>query len=362
MTCPELVDKFIKSRLSDLKVMSILKRHYVRVKPYPLRKVKTIDEVSELLNNYETLLVIDGHGVSTRVLQEYRFRFRRRGAVVKVVKNTLAKLAFKKVLGHVPEEIEKLLTGENILVFTNENPFEVVKWIERSGVRREAKPGDKAPFEIVIPAGNTGISPGPILSKFGKLKVPTRVQDGKIWVVKDVVVAKPGDEISPDLAEILRKLNIKPIFETLRVKGAIFKKSRVLKVDELKLDVKQYKVMFEEACRYALNLAFNTAYPVPEIVVPLIMRAHNEAVNLAVNVGIISGETLPLLMQKAQIQALTLAQILSSKIPELGIEVKTIEVKREEKIEEKPAEEKVEEKKEGPSEEEIAGGLASLFG
>lgn len=48
------------------------------------------------------------------------------------------------------------------------------------------------------------------MSKFGKLKIPIKVQDGKIWIVRDTVVVKKGDKINEDAAEILKKLNIKP--------------------------------------------------------------------------------------------------------------------------------------------------------
>ncbi len=348
-------------------MVSLLKRQYVRTKPYPEKKVRTIEEASELLRKHKYIFVVDIHGVSNRVLKEYRLKLRRTGSVMKHIKNTLFRLALEKTFGKVPEEVEKVLTGENIFIFTNMNPVEMIKWIEENAVRREAKPGDKAPYEIVIPAGDTGLSPGPILSRFGKLRVPTRVQGGKIWVVKDTVVAKPGDTITPELAEILQKLKIRPIFETLRVKSIIVEGRRAISSEELLKTYEEMKTAVPEAVKQAMNLAINAEIPIPEVLPLLIQKAHLYAMNLAANAGIVTPETAKLVLGKAIAQAYALASIISQKAPELGIQAPTIapapaETKPTEEKKEEKEEKKEEEKKEGPGEEDIASGLASLFG
>jgi len=161
----------------------IFKRAYVRTKPYPEKKVRIVNELKELFSKYSTVFVIDIHGTPNRVIQEYRFWLRRRGSRIIKAKNTLVLIALRQLMGGVDEKLRNLFTGENLLIFTNENPYELAKWIWENGVRREAMPGDIAPFDLVAPAGNTNMGPGPIMSKFGKLKIPIRVQDGKIWIV-----------------------------------------------------------------------------------------------------------------------------------------------------------------------------------
>lgn len=86
--------------------------------------------MKELFSKYENVFVIDIHETSNRVLQEYRFWLRRRGGtrVIKA-KNTLVLIALRQLMGDVSEDIEKLFTGENLLIFSNENPFELAKWI-----------------------------------------------------------------------------------------------------------------------------------------------------------------------------------------------------------------------------------------
>jgi large subunit ribosomal protein L10 len=350
----------------------VFKRAYVRTKPYPEKKVMVVNELKELFSKYETLFVIDLHGTSNKVVQEYRFWLRRRGSRIIKAKNTLVLIALRQLMGGVDEKLRNLFTGENLLIFTNENPYELAKWIWENGVRREAMPGDIAPFDLVAPAGNTNMGPGPIMSKFGKLKIPIRVQDGKIWIVKDTVVVKKGDKVNEDAAEILKKLNIKPIFESLKIKAVVIKGKYLIPGEELKLDTKAYRSMFEDAVRYALNLAVNTAYPTPEVLRVSIMKAYTEALNLAVNARYATPETIRYILGKAAAEANALAAVIAPKAPQLGLQVSqptqqatagtttqggTAETKAEEKKEEGG-----EEKKEGPSEEEIATGFSSLFG
>ncbi|RLE55121.1 MAG: 50S ribosomal protein L10 [Thermoprotei archaeon] len=345
--------------------MSTVKGKYVRRRPYPERKRRMLEEATKLLSSYRTVLVINLQGVPAAALHQIRAELRKRGSVMKLIKNTLMRLALKKVYGEnnpIVQEMENYLTGQNIFVFSNENPFELCMFLEKNKVFREARPGDIAPSEIVIPAGNTGIPPGPILSRFSRLRIPARIQEGTIWVVKDTVVAKPGDVISPELAEILMRLGIKPIPIELKVKAALSDKM-VIPGEQLILNIDQYRSDIENAVRFAMNLAVNAAIPVPEAMKYVISLAHTRAVNLAVNAGILTSETAPLLLAKAHAEAQILAAVLSSKVPELGIRVELPQIpKPVEKVEEKKEEKPKEEEKEETTEESIAEGLASLFG
>jgi LSU ribosomal protein L10P len=122
-----------------------------------------------LLKRYPYVLLFDLHGLSARILHEYRYRLRPYGAI-KIIKPTLFKIAFTKAYGGISAEIAERIRGEIGFLFTDVNPAEMLKIIAENAVRRGAQPGDKAPFDIVVPAGPTNASPGPIISKFSKLK------------------------------------------------------------------------------------------------------------------------------------------------------------------------------------------------
>ena len=337
------------------------KRKYVRSKPYPKHKVKIVEEAVDLLKNYQYIFLFDLHGLSSRVLHEYRYRLRPHG-IIKIIKPTLFKIAFTKVYGGIPAEIAEKIRGEVGFFFTNLNPAEVIKVVAENAVRRAAQPGDKAPFDIVVPAGPTNASPGPIISKFGKLKIPTRVQEGKIWIAKDTVVAKAGQEITPEIAEVLRVVGIEPVFEQLRLLGVIWRGKRFVDISELTIDVSKYGELFETAAVYARNLALNIVYPTKEVLQVVLPAAHMRAVALAVRLGIVTKETLPMLISRAVAEANALAAAVAPRAPELGLSVATPQTPQQPaQPAETPKEEVAEEKKEGPSEEEVAGSLASLF-
>lgn len=334
---------------------------YVRSKPYPKRKVDTLNELVEDLQRYEVVMLIDLRGLPNRVLKEYRYLLRG-NSKMKVVKGTLINIAMEKAYGGISDELAQLLRGEIGLLFTNENPFELNRFIARNGVRRFAKDGDIAQFELIIPAGNTGINPGPVLSRFGKMKVPTQIKDGKIWVAKDTAVAKAGDKISADLADILRLLNIKPVFESIRIKAAIVRGKYVIRGEELMPNAEEYRKLIETSAAQAYNLAVNTVYPLPELMPVYIRKAVAESINLAVNALIFTDESAVPILAKAEAQANALASAIAGKAPELGIQapapqqVQPTSQATEEKKEEKG------EKKEEKGEEEALGGLSSLFG
>src|SRR5438132_1564182 len=88
-------------------------------------------------------------------------------------------------------EFVKDLTGSNILLFSELNPYALIILLDKSKVRVPAKAGDIATGEIMIPAGNTGLPPGPVISEFGEIRVKTKIEGGSIWVATDPVAKCP---------------------------------------------------------------------------------------------------------------------------------------------------------------------------
>ena len=101
--------------------------------------------------------------------------------------------------------------GSKVLIFTQLNPFELILFLNKNKVRVPAKGGDMATGEIMIPAGNTGLQPGPVISEFNEAKVQTRIEGGSIFIAKDTIVARKGDIISTKTASLLSKLGMKPM-------------------------------------------------------------------------------------------------------------------------------------------------------
>jgi large subunit ribosomal protein L10 len=175
-----------------------------------------------------------------------------------------------------------------------------------------AKGGDIAPKNITIPAGNTGIPPGPVLSEFKEAKVPTKIDQGSIAVTKDTVVARSGEVISQKLASLFSKVNIKPIEAGVLVNYAI-SEGLQFREQDLQLHIEEYIKELQQSYSSALNFALEIVYFAPETMSSLLSLAYQKSINVASTAGYISKDTAEIVINKAQTNAYSLSEILKSK-------------------------------------------------
>lgn len=288
-------------------MISISKTKQLRV--YPHDKIEKLNEYVNLLSKYNYILLADVVGIPAPTLHEIRRKLRERNTILKVVKNRIFAKALEKVLEKESEQIRSRLTGQTAVIFTNENPFSLIIFLRKEyKMTRQAKPGDTATGDIVIPAGNTGIAPGPTMSLFNKLRVPIRVQEGSIWVTTDTVVAKKGELVSIELAELLSKLGIKPIEITLPIK-ALTINGKVVDPNEIEYEPEIYTNLITNAHSQAFNLAINALIPIQETTGILLARAHHEARSLATSLALPLPEVMELCLVKAHLDASILFDI-----------------------------------------------------
>ena len=276
-----------------------------QMRPALIEKIEKVKEIKSLLKEYRVLGIASLHKVRAAQLQEIRKKLAD-VAHIKVYKNRLVERALKE-FGNMKglEKLKEFIQGSNAYIFTNYNPFKLALLLEKSKVKAPARAGDVAPVDIVVPAGNTGLPPGPIISQLNALGIPTRIESGSVWVSKDTVVAKKGTVINENLASILSKLGIKPLELGLSLK-AVYDDGMVITGEELTLNLDEYKETIGEAHAQALNLAINAAYPMPETIEILLQKAMFEARNLAINANVFLPEVLPEIIQRAYFEALAL--------------------------------------------------------
>jgi large subunit ribosomal protein L10 len=322
------------------------------------RKEEMLNEIIKILKSSRSFLFIDLEGLENRGFKEIRSKLSERGVKVKVFKNKIFLLAMKKIGMKNIDEVEKYLNKPIAIVYSDKNNvFELASYVDEIYYYKKLKPGDKAPFDITIPSGPTDIPPGPMMSVFGRLKIPVQPREGRIFIMRDTVVAKQGQEISAELASLLNKLGITPLKEKPRILMG-YEDGIVIDPLRLKIDYKEYESKILGAYRNVLNIASEIMIPEPDILKISMTKAFRKALNLAVEMKIISSETIDLFVRKALINALKIASILGYNVSTIAGVQQNLEIS--EKKEEK--EEKEEEKKEEVSEEQIAEGLSALFG
>jgi large subunit ribosomal protein L10 len=274
------------------------------------RKEKIINELVGYLKNYKYFIIADLFKIKSADLQALRKIFYD-SLKFKVVKNSLFRVALKKVYEeNTVKKLEPYLHKQNIFIFSNANPYEIYLQLEKNKIKTAAKPGDVAEEDIIIPAGNTGITPGPVMSKFSKLKIPTKVEEGAITVTKDTVVVKKGDKISSEVVELLNLLGIKPISVTLKLKYGFDGKNII---ENIYLDLNQIKKEIEKAQQYVLNLSLNAIFPIKEIMPIIITQAHNNSIKVLQSLVIPDKEVLKYSIQRAISNAQNIFELLKSK-------------------------------------------------
>lgn len=281
-------------------------------KNYPEKKRLLYQELQELPGKFDVIALSKMSKVRAAQLMTIRKKFRN-DIKIRVIKNRVAQRSFQKVgnrsgLDYLSKELE----GQCALLFTNISPFKLNLIFDKNKVFLPAKGGDIATKDITIPAGNTGISPGPVLSEFKEANVVTKIDQGTIWVSKDTVVTRSGSIITQKLASLMSKLNIKPIEAGISISLAIAQ-GLVLKENDLRINLAEYRDELSRSFHAAISLAIESNYPNTETIGYSIRKANQNAMALATESGYLSPDTVPLVFAKANANSQIIANQLKKK-------------------------------------------------
>jgi large subunit ribosomal protein L10 len=276
------------------------------------QKTREVEEITGLLKRYKVVGIASLQKVRAAQLQEFKKNLADQ-VFMRVMKNTLMKLGIENCKERADlKKLEEHMKGPNVFMFTDISPFRLALTLERGKVKTTAKSGDTAAFDVVVPAGNTGQPPGPIISQLNAVGLPTRIESGSVWINKDTLVVKKGEAINERLASMLSKLGIKPV-ETGLAMTVVFDEGLIITQDQLKLDLEKTKHDVENAYAESFALSIGISYPTKENIVSLIQIAHKESHALAVGAAIPTKETVEDLIRRAHAEMLSL----SSRVPTL---------------------------------------------
>jgi len=252
-------------------------------------KSKKSEELLGILGRHGTIALVDTYRVKTALLNRLRDIYR--GEVLfKYVKNSTLSFSAKMAKNEkLLTFIEKYGRGTVLLVLSNKEPYELQQSFGKNSIELNLKSGDVVNSDVSVPAGNTGLPPGPIISELNAVGILTKIESGSVWVTKDVIVAKVGDHVSPQLASALSKLNIKPVRAFLRIAGAL--------VDNIIVSGELLETTSEELQKTVLS-------------------AVNDSAFLSASIGYTTPENLPALISRANVATLILALAVSFPTPQ----------------------------------------------
>ncbi|MEM3514875.1 MAG: 50S ribosomal protein L10 [Candidatus Hadarchaeum sp.] len=280
----------------------------------PAWKQEVVAELKKLIERYPVIGVLDIADLPASQFQQMRQRLKGQAEIV-VAKNTLVSLAVRemsKTKDPKLSELTSFLRGQTGVIFTEMNPFKLSKLLRDSKISAPAKPGAKAMKDVVIPAGETDFSPGPVVGELQRVGIKARIQAGKVVILEDCHLLKAGDTISKEIADVLPKFGIMPLELGLKLRAA-YEKGMIFAGEALEIDEKKTLEQLKLGSLNAFNLALNINYPTALTIGLMIVKANIAAQNLAINACLPVTEVLPLLLAKANAEMRGLAAAIWSR-------------------------------------------------
>lgn len=268
---------------------------------YPAKKVQMYQTLQEMPKKYPVCALIKMDKVRSSQILPLRKKLKNDVQFVSI-KDSVAKKALEKLdIPGIKGMIDHL-TDQCMLLFTNMSPFKLNVLLAKNKIMMYARGGDIASMDIKIPAKNTGIAPGPMLTEFKEAGIPTKIDQGTIWISKDSVPVQKGGVISEKLATLLQKLDIKPVEAGIVLHSAL-EKGLVYKKDELVIDVEAIRNEIAKAHQEAISLSIEAAYITESNVNLILAKAAQHARSLSIESGFFTIETKEQILQKAHAQA-----------------------------------------------------------
>ncbi|MFA5108346.1 MAG: 50S ribosomal protein L10 [Candidatus Micrarchaeia archaeon] len=270
-----------------------------KVRPGAIKKVKQVEEISAKISKAKTVAVLDVRGLPDRLLQASRKQLRGKAEFL-MAKNTVLKRALENTKNG--KTLAPLLDMPSVVVLSDTlSPYAIFRHFKINQQKVAAKPGQVADADIIVPAGDTDLPPGPALSELKAAKINASIKGGKIAVAKDSLVAKKGEKIESAVCKGLQKLNILPFLVGVNmvagVQEGFMYNAQILNVDEATLTAD-----LKASAQDAYNMSINCSYPTELNRIHLLAGAIAQSKALATQPGVYSNDMGLLLAQAIRMQ------------------------------------------------------------
>ena len=272
---------------------------------YPKRKVQMYQQLQELPKKYKVLALIKMYKVRSTQILPLR-KILKDDVEFVSIKDKVARKALDQLDVAGIKDMVGELTGQCMFMFTNMSPFKLNVLLAKNKIMMIARGGDVASIDIVVPAKNTGIAPGPMLTEFKQAGIPTKIDQGTIWIAKDTTPVLKGEVINEKLAAILGKLDIKPVEAGISLFVALEDGVKYAE-EEMIIDVEKVRGEFAQAHQEAVSLSIAAAYITPDNISQILSKAAQSARSVSIESGFMTDETKEQILQKADAQARAIA-------------------------------------------------------
>ncbi len=249
-------------------------------------KKKAVADLQKEIEKYPVVAVASISGLPSKQYNVIRKRTREKAQIAFARLSLMKRALSGSKRAQELDAINQSLGDGSVLVFSDMDAFKLFKLFKQNKSKMPAKAGAIAPSDLVIPAGETNLAPGPVLTELKQAGIQAKIQGPKVVIMKDATVAKKGEAVSAAAAMVLGKLGIEPMEVGLAVQkvfdhGTLYE-SFVLDIDE-------------------------------QAVLESLVLAHQQAVNLSVEAHVYNSVSTPLIIQKAQRAANAIQKLVDEK-------------------------------------------------
>jgi len=319
-------------------------------KEIPQWKLDEVKQLVELFHQHKNVAVIEVARLNDKQVQDIRKNLRNK-AVLRMSKKNLQLRAVDQYknesnMEHL-DDLAANIPGQAALCFTNLDIFDLKKIFNENLWMVPAKPNDNTPVDIWVPAGDTGLPTGQVISELNMtLRLPTRLQNDTIWIREDTMTHKAGDFVDVKQAAVLKKLGITPVESLIKIHYA-WCDGEIFTSDILYMDTEQFQKDILSCYQSAQAIALELGIIDDSTLDLLTQRAHCQALHLLYELPIIDESMMDSYVQKAVANSSVLNSII------FGIEVSSSS---------QPEQDRGKEEKPEKEEEEEDVGISGLFG
>jgi large subunit ribosomal protein L10 len=312
----------------------------------PEWKVKDVEELVEMISKSRVVGVVGVREIPADNMQQMRGSLR--GNVeIRMVRNTIARRALQASAPEI-RPLADFIEDQTALIFSNDNPFKLNGLLEKGKQPMPIKAGARAPKDIVVEAGETSFSPGPMVGKLQAAGIPAAIKGGKVVINQKITLAKEGEVVPAKTADILKTMEIFPRNVGLELRAA-YEGGLIFRVKDLSINVEAQISELSAASAKAFGFAVEIGYATPKTIGPMLQKAQTRAHALVLEAGLPVPGMMEMVLAKAAANARALAGLASGESAPAPAKAQAPA----------KAEEETEEKKD---EGDTAAGLGALFG
>ena len=266
----------------------------------PEWKVKDVEELIEKISKSRVVGVVGVREIPASNLQQMRGSLR--GNVeIRMVRNTIARRALEASAPEI-RPLADFIEDQTALIFSNDNAFKLNSLLEKGKQPMPIKAGSRAPKDIVVEAGETTFSPGPMVGKLQAAGIPAAIKGGKVVINQRITLANEGEIVPAKTADILKTMEIFPRNVGLELRAA-FEGGLIFKSKDLSINVDSKIAELCNASARALSFAVEIGYTTPVTIGPMLQKAQTKARALVLEAAIPVPSMMEFILAKAAANA-----------------------------------------------------------